>query len=136
MRTKVKTEKLGALIKKLDTQVSLFVRLNAADQNGTVKCISCDEKMFWSDADTAHLKDRDNMGTRFFLMNLAPACKNCNRFNHYEHIKAWENKMRIAQLSVLDIQSRSMVKFTRFELEEMILDYTEKVKVLRKGKGL
>lgn len=136
MRTKVKTEKLGALIKKLDVQVSLFVRLSAADQNGTVKCISCDDKLFWSDADCAHFKDRDNMVTRFFHPNLAPACQNCNRFNHYEHIKAWEAKLSDVQKAFLDERSHMMWKFTRPELEEMIIEFTEKVKTLRKEKGL
>lgn len=136
MKTKVKTEKLGALIKKLDTQVSLFVRLNAADHNGTVRCISCNEGIFWKEADTAHFKDRDNMATRFYLPNLAPSCQQCNRFDHYEHIMKWFLKMDFVTHDDLDQRSRSLYKFTRPELEEMIEDYKEKVKAIRKLKGL
>lgn len=136
MRTKAKTEKLGALIKKLDVQVSLFVRLNTADQNGTVRCISCNDKMFWSDADTAHLKDRDNMATRWYLPNLAPACASCNRFDHYNHIAMWERKLTEKELYMLNMKSHSFMKPSRPELEELIIEFTEKVRVLRKQKVL
>lgn len=136
MLKRTKEEKLSSLIKKLDTQVSLYVRLNAADQNGTVKCISCNDKLFWSEADTAHYQDRDNMATRYYLPNLAPACQNCNRFNHYQHIRLWDEKYTAQERSDLRQKAKSMMKFTRPELEEMIRDFTEKVKAIRKQKGL
>lgn len=137
MRTATKPEKLGSLIKKLDVQVSLFVRLNAADNNtGWVKCISCDDKIWWADSDCAHFKDRDNMATRYYLPNLAPACQQCNRFDHYVHIELWERKLTREQKYDLEIKSHRMEKFTRPELEEMITYFTAEVKRLRSCKGL
>lgn len=136
MISKDKTKSLSTLISELDTQVSLFVRMMAANENGTVVCISCDEKHYWKDVDCAHFKDRDNMGTRFYIPNLAPACKGCNRFNHYEHIAAWEKKISFTQRLDLEKRSRSLMKWTRGEIQDLILDYKEKVTQLRKLKGL
>lgn len=135
-KPKQRAKSLPVLIKELDTLVSLFVRLEAADENGSVKCISCDEKIWWADADCCHFKDRDNMGTRFYLPNLAPGCRDCNRFNPQFHLQQWESWMSQEVLYDLDMRASSTMKFTRPELEEMISDYKEKVKQLRKDKGL
>lgn len=136
IRTKSKPDSLSTLIKKADDVVSLFVRLNAADDNGTVRCISCNEKFFWKDVDCAHFKDRDNMATRYYLPNLAPGCQDCNRFNHYEHIAAWEKKLTPEMQIHLNFIAHSMQKYTRPELLELIETYTEKVKQLKKQKHL
>lgn len=136
MKTKVKEKKLGAYIKELDGLVSLFVRLSAADDQGTVSCISCGERLWWADSDCCHYKDRDNMGTRFYLPNLAPGCQPCNRFSHYDHITEWKRKLTNRQQNDLEFRSRSLMKFTRTELEEMIEDYKVKVAALRKQKNL
>jgi hypothetical protein len=136
MKTATKPVKLGALIKEADKWVSLFVRLNAADQNGTVTCVSCPERLWWSDADTAHFKDRDNMATRYYLPNLAPACPNCNRYRHFNHIATWTLRMPVAQYSDLERRSHSLMKFTRPELEDLISDFKAKVESMKKTKGL
>lgn len=130
-----KQKSLATLIKTLDTQVSLFVRLNAADDNGTVKCISCDEKLWYLDADCCHFIDRANIATRFHLPNLAPGCKDCNRYNPVWHLNIWETKLGETAFELRELGS-TLMKYTRPELEEMILTYTEKVKELKKQKGL
>lgn len=136
MRTATKPIKLGSLIKALDEQVSLFVRLNAADQTGTISCVCCGSRVYWKEADCAHYKDRDNMATRFYLPNLGAADPFCNRFDHYRHIERWTKKLEQFAILHLDIMSKSLQKFTRPELEEMIEDYKGKVKAIRKLKGL
>jgi hypothetical protein len=136
MNVRTKPEKLGSLIKKVDEQVSLFVRLSAADENGTIRCISCGQGVFYKEADCCHFKDRDNMATRFYLPNLAAGCQDCNRFDHYEHLKAWRDKMTSEQEDHLDQKANSQEKFTRYELGQLLIEFTEKVKQLRKQKHL
>lgn len=136
MNVRTKSEKLGALIKKVDEQVSLYVRLSAADENGTVACISCNERFWWQDVDCCHYRNRDNMGTRFYLPNLAPGCRNCNRYNPFNHLMAWRAKMTPDQLNDLSIRCKSMEKFTRYELGQLLIEFTEKVRLIRKTKGL
>lgn len=131
-----KTKSLATLIAELDTQISLFVRMNACDGNGTVECISCGEKLWFLDADCCHFKDRQHMGTRFYLPNLAPGCKECNRFNPVEHLNQWEFIMPKEQRWDLEKRSRSLMKWTRGEIQDLILDYRDKVANLRKEKNL
>jgi hypothetical protein len=136
MNTRTKPEKLGALIKKVDEQVSLFVRLSAADDTGTISCVCCGERVYWKDADCAHFKDRDNIATRFYLPNLGAASRNCNRFDHYDHIERWRYILGPLVCFQLDLKAKSMEKFTRPELEEKLKEFTDKVKAIRKQKGL
>ena len=131
-----KEKKPGALIKELDTLVSLFVRMSAADDTGTISCVCCGSRVYWKDADCAHFKDRDNMATRFYLPNLGAADRECNRFDHYNHINRWAAKMGHYNAELLDAASRGLQKYTRTELKEMIEDYKLKVAELRRTKHL
>lgn len=73
IKTKDKPKSLSSLIKEADTQMSLFVRLSAADERGAVICVSCGARLYWSDADCAHYIDRGCMATRYDLTNLGRA---------------------------------------------------------------
>lgn len=135
----IKTAKksaLSTLIKEADTQISLYVRLTAADERGTVKCVSCGARIFWSDADCCHYIDRGHMATRYDLVNLAPGCVDCNRFNPDDH----KEKFRLAitakygenALLTLEVSKHLATKWMRHELEELIEKLKGEVKVLRK----
>jgi len=134
--TKHKDKSLSVLRYELDGWVSQYVRLKAANNEGTVTCISCNEKLFWKDADCCHYENRDNMGTRFYLPNLEPGCQDCNRHNKVFHITEWGKKLTEEMKIHLAFIAHGTQKYMRFELEEMILDYRDKVAKLRKDKGL
>lgn len=136
IRTKSKQESLSTLIKKADDVVSLFVRLSHADERGTVSCISCGCRLWYLDADCCHFMDRMHMGTRYDLENLAPGCQDCNRFNPAYHKTKWSEKLSVAELERLQSNARSLKKYMRHELEEMIEYFSEKIKQLKKEKGL
>ncbi len=133
---KDKPKSLSTLRDEADEWISKFVRLNAADANGTIKCISCNESVYWVDADCCHYEKRDNMGTRFYLLNLAPGCKDCNRHNEEFHLAEWGKKLTEEMKIHLAFLAHGTQKFMRFELEELIIEYKEKVAQLRKSKGL
>jgi len=133
---KTKQKGLSVLRDEADKQVSLFVRLNAADANGTVTCISCNESLFWKDAQCCHYENRDNMGTRFYLPNLAPGCEDCNCYNKEFHITEWGKKLTEEMKIHLAFIAHGTQKFMRFELQEIVDLYTDKVKELRKSKSL
>lgn len=128
----VKEPSISTLIGELDDLVSKFVRMSAADERGTVQCVSCDARMYWKDADCAHFIYRSNMATRFYLPNLAPACQECNRFNEFWHITTWGQKMGEKRKEELFAKGRSMEKFTRGELLAMIEEYKVLNATLRK----
>lgn len=124
-------ESLSTLIHKLDKLVSEVVRRSAADSNGLIKCISCGAKVYWKDADLAHFIDRGNMATRFNLVNLAPACQQCNRHNEDFHKEEWAKKLGPEIVETLEREGRSMRKLMRYELEKGIELMTDKLKQLR-----
>lgn len=135
-KTRPKKEALSTLIKEADTQMSLFIRLSAADEKGMVMCVSCMTVLHWKEADCAHFVDRGHMATRYDLTNLAPACQDCNRFNPGEHKEEFRrhiiNKYGTSAVIILEAGRHLMKKWMRHELEELIEKLKEEVKRLRK----
>lgn len=123
-------ESLSTLIHKLDKLVSQVVRRSAA-VNGYCTCISCGVKLWWVQADCAHFIDRGNMATRFNLLNLAPSCPICNRFEEEMHKEKWAEKLGPQLVETLELEGRSMRKLMRYELERGIELMTDKLKQLR-----
>lgn len=123
--------KLPTLIKELDGLVSKYVRMSAADEKGFVSCISCGVRLYWPDSDCAHFINRDNMATRFYLPNLAPACLTCNRHNPVDHLNKWEEKLG-PLAGELKSMGRSLQKWTRPEILGMIEEYRVLVSQLKK----
>jgi len=126
-----KQKSLSALMHELDDLVSEVVRRNAADEFGRCACVSCDKRERWQDMDCAHLMDRGNMGTRYDLRNLAPACKQCNRYDEDFHKEAWRTKLGPEVVEELEFRAKSTMKFMRFEMEKGIELMKEKLKQLR-----
>lgn len=122
---------LSSLIHELDGLVSEVVRRSAAEVCGHCTCISCPHTAHWSTFDCAHFIDRGHMNTRFNLLNLAPACQNCNRFNEDEHKRVWSEKLGPDMVSYLESEGRSLRKFFRIELESGIELMKTKLKQLR-----
>lgn len=131
IRTRPKPDSLSTLIHKLDGLVSEVVRRSAAQVCGHCDCISCPYVGHWSTFDCAHFIDRGNMNTRFNLLNLAPSCRYCNRYNEDEHKRIWAEKLGPEMVEYLEREGRSMRKLMRFELEKGIELMTEKLKQLK-----
>lgn len=138
MKTKTKEKTLSTLIKELDTVFSLFIRARDADNSGTVTCFVSKERVWWRDADAAHFVGRSKMPTRYNEMNVHACSKESNQYDPDHHTKYYKRMdefygWRIRQ--DLEALGNSLQKFTRPELEEMIIEYTEKTKEIRKSKG-
>lgn len=126
-----KSKSLSSLIHELDGLVSEVVRRSAADDSGRCTCISCPHRDHWKQFDAAHFIDRGHMNTRFNLLNLAPCCRYCNRYNEDEHKRVWAEKLGPEMVAYLEAEGRSMRKLMRYELEKGIELMKEKLKQLR-----
>lgn len=139
MRTRVKEKSLAVLTKELDEVFSTYIRLRDADENGTVTCFVSGERVFWKDADAAHYHVRQHMGTRWDEMNVHACSLDSNRYDP-EHQNKYTARMigeyGTHSLVILGWRAKSLRKFTRNELLEMIDKYKLKVLELRKQKGL
>lgn len=122
---------LSKLIHELDGLVSEVVRRSNANEYGQVACVSCGKILLWSEAQCAHFIPRSHMNTRFNLMNLAPACEECNCFDEDNHLKAWAEKLGPEMVTYLEREGRSLRKLMRFELESGIDLMRRKLKELK-----
>ena len=80
---------------------------------------------------------RRSYATRWDENNCRPQCMKCNMYSQGEQFlfsKYIDNKYGEGYSEVLMYKSRETVKFSDFELEEMITDYKEKLKDLEKSK--
>lgn len=129
-----KTKTTSQLIKELDDVFSDFIRLRWADHRGNVKCFITGLNTYWKAMDAAHFCNRQHMGTRWDEQNVHATTIDSNRFDEMHDIQ-YEQKMietyGIDLVTEIVARSRSMVKFTAFELQEKIAHYSEEVKKLR-----
>ena len=134
LRTKSDKKSLSTLIKEADGVFSEYVRRTRADDNGRIKCLICGAEVKWKEADAAHCFDRDNMATKYEILNVWPTDEGCNRFDDKHRDRYREAlKMMIGEhaFSRLENQSRSLQKFFPWEIEGMIADWKSALKKLR-----
>jgi hypothetical protein len=128
-------EPVKILIDDLDIIFSQLIRLKEADENGMVKCFTCDIIMHWKQMQCGHFQPRAHMPTRFSEKNCRPQCKKCNedlRGNlvvYSERLEAEEYGL----VAILEEQARGIQDYDRDELKALIVDTTRRVKLLLKG---
>lgn len=133
-----KEKSLQVLIKELDGIFSDFVRMRDSE-NGRVKCFICGFSMPWRMSQNMHYIDRDQMPTRYDEDNCHAGCQSCNCFNP-DHSNEYEcalvAKLGTKMVHLLLKKSKSLAKFMRSDLVDLIEFYKERVRVLKKDKNL
>ena len=84
-RKTLKTMKCRDLVKVLDKEFSLYVRLRAADDNGCCKCITCGKLFPYKEICNGHYIPRQYMSTRYNEINCNPQCTSCCTFFEGKH---------------------------------------------------
>lgn len=134
-----KPKSVASLKKELDGIFSAFIRLRDADNSGTVTCFVTGERIFWKDADAAHWIVRAKMATRYDERNVHACSIDSNRFDP-DHTQVYSVRLseRYGEGIADELISKAsgLQKFTRPEMEGMIMNYKRKVKELKKQKGL
>jgi outer membrane phospholipase A len=124
---------------KLDKIFSEYIRLRDADDNGYIRCYCCGYQVHWEYAHNMHFMNRRHLGTRFSEENCHGGCEPCNSYNggnleaFEAHLKRDYGESIIDKLTML---KTTVTKFVPYEIEEMKVKYKQKVKELRKEKGL
>lgn len=135
----VKVKRKPDLVRSLDKEFSLFIRLRDCMPNGFFRCISCGKIKPFAQADCGHFHSRRHMSVRYDEDNAHAECRSCNRFAA-DHLIGYERnliakigKMRFDKLAW---KASHTMKWTDAELKELIAYYKEQNKILRKEKGL
>jgi hypothetical protein len=115
------------LIKKLDVVFSQWVRLSNADHSGYCTCVTCEKRFHWKEIQAGHFMSRKHYSTRWDENNVHPQCVACNVYRAGEQYK-YSVFLGQYQAEELYLKSQELVKYTNVELEEMIEDYTERLK--------
>ena len=115
------------LVKKLDTVFSQYIRRSNADNNGYCTCITCNKTFHWKEIQAGHFMSRKHYSIRWDERNVKPQCVACNVYRAGEQYK-YSLFLGKEVSNVLYLQSKEIVKFTNYELEDMINDYSERLK--------
>lgn len=133
-----KKSNLSSLVKKLDKEFSLFIRLRDSKAFGfkAFKCISCGQIKPFDKADCGHYYSRVRMSTRFDEDNAHAECSFCNRYRA-DHLDGYRENLikKIGQprFDVLRYRSNQTKKWSAFELESLIKYYKEQNKKLKEN---
>ncbi len=124
------------LIVALDRVFSKYIRTKYS-KNGFVECVTCGRSYEIKKIQNGHFMSRKSYSTRWDEENCAPQCYGCNVMQQGQQFlfsKYIDEKYGEGYSQVLLMKSRETVKFADFELQEMIDDYTNRLKVLEKEK--
>ena len=117
------------LVKKLDTVFSQYIRRSSADNNGYCTCVTCNKTFHWKEIQAGHFMSRKHYSIRWSEENVRPQCVACNVYRAGEQYK-YSIFLGSELANVLYLKSKELVKFTNYELEDMINDYSDKLKKL------
>ena len=136
----VKEQSLSVLIKTCDEVFSEFVRVrDARPFSGLVDCFICGVTIPWRSSHAMHYIDRDQMSVRYDEINVNAGCQSCNCLDD-DHRESYRHVMiiryGIEEVKRIEFAFRSLRKFMRPELHEMIGYYKGRIKELRKQKHL
>ena len=135
---KKKAEPLNKLKAKLDQVFSQYIRLHHADRFGFCTCYTCGSRMPWKDIQNGHLFSRGRLSTRFEEMNCRPQCYGCNvcqKGNYQEYFPRMTREIGLANMELLEQQSKSDIKLDRAFYMRNIEYYKAEVLKLLQEKG-
>ena len=125
---------ISKLKKDLDKVFSLYIRLRHASKDGIVKCFTCDKTAHYKKMHAGHFMSRKHHATRWNEDNVQVQCPKCNLFGQGEQYAFGKLlDIRIAEGKAEELQelSRTTVKYMRYEYEDMIKHYKEKVNAIK-----
>ncbi len=116
------------LIKKLDKIFSIYIRKRYAI-NEIAQCFTCGKKDHYKRLQCGHFQSRKFYATRWDVDNCKVQCKSCNVYKYGEQYK-YSLFLGKEVSEVLYLKSKEIVKFANSDLEDMIKDYSQRLKKL------
>jgi hypothetical protein len=117
------------LVRKLDVIFSQYIRNKYANKKGMVKCFTCDREYPVKNIQNGHFMSRKHYSTRWHEDNCRPQCYSCNVMQGgQQYIFAMKLGKELSD--EMYQLSREIVKFSNYELEEMIEYYQKELKKL------
>jgi NinG protein len=123
---------LQDLINDADIVYSRWLRMNYTDKDGTVSCFTCSLNMRWQLAQCGHYVKRGNLFLRWDHRNTKCQCEECNihKGGNYSKFTANLEAEHPGITTILIDEGRLVYKPTRYEIQQIISEYTQKLKNL------
>jgi hypothetical protein len=127
-----KVQSVGVLTKKLERVFNAYIR----ERDKELGCISCGS---FNEIQAGHFYSAGHFSwLRFNEDNVHSQCKRCNYFlrgNLLPYRERLIKKIGTIPFQQLEIKSqiRKVNKYSRFELEALIIYYRDKIKTLKKA---
>lgn len=118
---------------------SVYIRLRDSNEYGMITCYTCPSYKEWKYSDAGHWRSRQFKNTLFHERNVHAQCKQCNgpyKGRPEEYRRNIIRDYGEGEDERLFAMSKHPKRFTREELEEMIIHYKNEVKKLKKEKGI
>ena len=124
-----KKKSVAKLRKELDKQFSLWVRISNSDEYGMCTCFTCGSRKHWKEIQAGHFMSRRHTATRWHEDNVKPQCVKCNMYSQGEQFK-FAQALGLKLATKMQRLSSATVKFSRYDVEVMIADYKERLRIL------
>ncbi len=122
---------MKGLVTKVDALFSRYKRLSNTNDDGKIKCFTCERYFVYADMDCGHYVSRSYKSTRWLDENAEPQCRSCNRFHEgVKDVFALNLIKKHGQdiLQQLSDKKRQIKKFTIDELAEIKKELQQKIK--------
>ena len=127
----IKKPSRSLLVKKLDTEFSIYIR-NRFAVDGISTCFTCGKEDNWRSLQCGHFMSRKHYSTRWDENNCQVQCVGCNVYRYGEQYIFGNNLDKvygIGSAESLSTTARQICKIKDFELQDKI-DY---YKILNKN---
>ena len=125
LKTKKNKTSRSSLIKKLDTEFSLYIRKRYA-KNDIAKCYTCGKEDNYKNLQCGHFQSRKHYSTRWDEVNCQVQCYSCNVMRYGEQYKFGlflNAQFGEDTASGLMMKAKTTLKLKDFELIDMIENY-------------
>lgn len=124
----------ATIVNDLDLVFSRYIRHKYADENGLVQCYTCPSKEPIAIIENGHYISRKHMFLRWDERNCRPQCNVCNSMKH-GNMAVYTQNLEKELPGITDIlmeESRTVYKWSQYELKSMISEYSRKLKQFNK----
>jgi hypothetical protein len=125
------------LVKILDREFSLYVRMKAANDNGLVRCPTCGKVYPWRQMDLSHYCGRKFYATRWDERNCIAQCQSENRFqsgNIFLLRRVLVNRYGDEEIKAVEELAKKPWAEDILSLRMRIIEFREKIKTLKMEK--
>lgn len=116
------------LVAKLDKVFSEYIRRRYA-VNDIAECVTCGKKDHWKNLQAGHFISRKHYATRWNEENVQVQCVKCNVYRYGEQYLFGLHLGQEVSERLLQ-ESREIVKFSDYDLEEKINYFNDKLSEL------